>query len=158
MNIKIYQGKMLPEYTRSFIMVGNRAFNWTRHITQADWEHAFSRYFVLEEEGEPLGYVACHHLFERLEVNGVYVEPKRRRQGYGRLLLEAVLAYAQEAGCERVLLEVRESNTAAIALYQNLNFTCIDKRAKYYHQPSEDALIMLYQIERRLEDDTYISD
>ena len=39
-------------------------------------------------------------------------------------------------------LEVRPSNTAAIALYQGFGFREVGRRRNYYDLPKEDALIL----------------
>ena len=41
-----------------------------------------------------------------------------------------------------MLLEVRQSNHAAICLYRKLGFAQIGVRRGYYHAPEEDALLM----------------
>ena len=40
------------------------------------------------------------------------------------------------------LLEVRESNQAAIELYRSLGFVAVGTRRNYYSQPLEDALLL----------------
>lgn len=65
-----------------------------------------------------------------------------RRQGVGRRLLRHTLALARERGGRVIFLEVRESNTAARALYESEGFVEVGRRAKYYARPVEDALIL----------------
>jgi len=45
----------------------------------------------------------------------------------------------------RWFLEVRESNIAALATYQSLGFHLNGKRKRYYHNPVEDAIVLLWQ-------------
>lgn len=65
-----------------------------------------------------------------------------RRQGVAGALLDALSAHCRQAGCRRLLLEVRESNTAAQSLYAGRGFRTISRRRRYYHHPTEDALVM----------------
>ncbi|MEP7182754.1 MAG: ribosomal protein S18-alanine N-acetyltransferase [Betaproteobacteria bacterium] len=70
-----------------------------------------------------------------------------RRQGLGRTLLDLFVVDARRLGAEQVFLEVRESNTAAIALYEAEGFARIARRVSYYpgagvDAPREDALVM----------------
>jgi [ribosomal protein S18]-alanine N-acetyltransferase len=53
----------------------------------------------------------------------VIVSPEERQQGYGRMLVEHLLAVARARGLERVSLNVDDANEAAIALYSGLGFT-----------------------------------
>lgn len=65
-----------------------------------------------------------------------------RGRGLGRVLMEALLAVARARGSERVFLEVRESNHAAIALYENSGFEVVGRTKAYFRNPREDALNM----------------
>ena len=89
-----------------------------------------------------LGYVGMHHILDEGHITNLAVSPACRRQGVGRLLLEALIAYAGEEGMAFLTLEVRASNAAAIALYSAFGFTPAGLRRGYYQNPKEDALIM----------------
>ena len=52
-----------------------------------------------------------------------------------------MLEQAQAAECRGIVLEVRRSNTPAIALYERLGFTRIGVRAGYYSDNGEDAFV-----------------
>jgi ribosomal-protein-alanine N-acetyltransferase len=56
--------------------------------------------------------------------------------------LERVLQEAQNQGIRRVFLEVRESNLAAIKLYEKAGFASTGKRKAYYRDPDEDARLL----------------
>ena len=64
------------------------------------------------------------------------------RSGIARLLLETLVTGATAAGSAVVLLEVRQSNLAALALYAALGFTQTDVRRAYYSDNGEDAVVM----------------
>ncbi len=78
------------------------------------------------------GHAIVSILFEDAELQRIAVLPAYRRQGLARQLLHATLAMAKEDGAERLLLEVRETNVAALALYRDEGFAEIDRREKYY--------------------------
>lgn len=66
-----------------------------------------------------------------------------QRQGYGRLFLRYLQTLAATRGMERMLLEVRDSNLGARALYASFGFTEIGRRRDYYPSPRrEDALVL----------------
>ena len=52
------------------------------------------------------------------------------------------MARLKERGSHILRLEVRESNTPAIALYNSMGFTQLGIRKNYYRNPKENALIL----------------
>jgi ribosomal-protein-alanine N-acetyltransferase len=76
------------------------------------------------------------------ELESVVVASAARRAGVGRALCTAVLHWAGERGATEILLEVRASGIAAIALYTSLGFTKIGRRPRYYRDPADDAVLM----------------
>ena len=54
---------------------------------------------------------------------------------------EGLWGFCKEKGAERMLLEVREKNSAARALYESFGFEQISVRKNYYSHPTEDAII-----------------
>lgn len=66
-----------------------------------------------------------------------------QRQGYGRLFLRYLQTLAATRGALRMLLEVRDSNLPARALYESFGFAEIGRRRDYYPAPRrEDALVL----------------
>ncbi len=79
------------------------------------------------------------------ELENVAVAEAMRRHGIGRRLLQALAEDARAHHAARLLLEVRRSNQAAIALYLSEGFRLLAARRGYYHDPIEDALIMVQE-------------
>lgn len=98
--------------------------------------------------GDLAGYVICSRYADVWHVMNVAVDPPLRRQGIARALLEAMI---ERAGAEEPFtLEVRPSNTGAIALYEQFGFRSAGTRPGYYHDTGEDALIMWRTAEKTL--------
>lgn len=74
------------------------------------------------------------------ELLNLAVARQFRRQGVARELLRALLTNSTG----NVFLEVRESNSAAVALYQSLGFQQVSRRAEYYENPPEAAIVMKF--------------
>jgi ribosomal-protein-alanine N-acetyltransferase len=75
-------------------------------------------------------------------IGNILVDLPFRRRGIGRQLLARMLEdLASEV--EIFSLEVRQSNTAAIGLYESMGFTMAGKRPDFYEKPREDALIYM---------------
>lgn len=81
-------------------------------------------------------------VIDELEVDNLVVAPAAKRQGIGRALLMEALHLAWQRGTKKAYLEVRESNLAAISLYELFGFRQVGKRRGYYSQPIEDALVL----------------
>jgi len=88
------------------------------------------------------GFVVAREIGDDLEIENVVIAQGLRRFGLGSLLLERLLNDSKNQGVRRILLEVRESNEAAIRLYRNDGFVTTGKRKSYYRDPDEDALML----------------
>ena len=73
------------------------------------------------------------------------VDLSERRQGIGKALIKELLIIADQQKLNRIFLEVRMSNEAAIRLYEGVGFKKIDCRKNYYEKPREDAWIMVWE-------------
>jgi ribosomal-protein-alanine N-acetyltransferase len=95
---------------------------------------------VAGADGPLLGYLICSRYDTVWHLMNIAVDPRRRRAGVGWALLEQMI---RRAGPEEPFtLEVRESNLAAITLYERMQFVSAGKRPRYYRDNGEDALIM----------------
>src|SRR5579883_2655943 len=92
--------------------------------------------------GGGLGDVVACVVVDEAEIANLAVAPERRRTGIGRRLLEAAVTSAVLGGARVLYLEVRESNTAARALYGARGFVLAGRRSDYYRNPVEDALVL----------------
>jgi ribosomal-protein-alanine N-acetyltransferase len=90
-----------------------------------------------------IGYVGFWFIVDEAHISTIAVHPNLRRQGIGRVLLEYALERARALGAELVTLEVRESNQAAIEMYQTFGFQIKGRRRGYYRDKDEDALVMV---------------
>ena len=88
------------------------------------------------------GYCVLRILADEGEIQRIAVDPAFRRRGAGRKLMEAMAALGRMKGVREVALEVRESNEGARKLYESYGFKQEAVRKEYYHNPTEDAIIM----------------
>lgn len=95
-----------------------------------------------ERDGRLVGYAVCWTTVDEAELGNVAVAPEARRSGTGETLVAAVVERVRRRGARACFLEVRESNSAAQALYRRLGFETIGRRPRYYSRPLEDALVM----------------
>ena len=80
------------------------------------------------------------------QITNVAVHPDHRRKGFGDAIVRSLLRHAKDERLESVSLEVRASNTAAIALYKRAGFIEAGRRKGFYTKPTEDALVMVCKI------------
>jgi ribosomal-protein-alanine N-acetyltransferase len=94
------------------------------------------------ETHELLGYLIISRYVDAWHVMNVAVEPEHRRRGIATGLLDRLFELTAEDSRRGYTLEVRVSNSEAIALYERLGFQARGIRRGYYTDNREDALIM----------------
>ncbi|GAB1233253.1 ribosomal protein S18-alanine N-acetyltransferase [Ferrigenium sp. UT4] len=99
---------------------------------------------VAETEQGMLGYAVMLLGPDEAELLDIAVAADRQRQGWGGRLLGGMLILARRHGMRRAVLEVRVSNTPAIAMYRRQGFVEIGLRRDYYPALNgrEDAMLM----------------
>ena len=79
---------------------------------------------------------------DEAEIVKVATSPDCRRRGYAKTAINALFSAFVKNDIRRVLLEVRETNEGARALYGSLGFVEYSRRKNYYSSPREDAILM----------------
>ncbi|MDQ1362424.1 MAG: [ribosomal protein S18]-alanine N-acetyltransferase [Pseudomonadota bacterium] len=99
--------------------------------------------WVLEIEGKVQAYGLVSVAASEAHILNICVAREFQRQGYGKKMLHKLLAEAEQKGVDFIYLEVRESNMAAINLYDQEGFSRLGARKKYYPADDgrEDALV-----------------
>jgi ribosomal-protein-alanine N-acetyltransferase len=92
-------------------------------------------------DGEMLGYLICSRYDTVWHIMNVAVDPAQRRKGIATALLTDLFRRVGSQ-TERFTLEVRESNRAAIELYERYGFRAAGRRRRYYQDNGEDAVVM----------------
>ncbi len=115
---------------------------WSEASIASELQSEWSLWLVDEEDGQVVAYVGSQSAPPDADVMNVAVAPSHRRQGRGEALMLALMDALRALNRESLSLEVRQSNTPALALYERLGFVQVGKRPKYYHNPVEDALIL----------------
>jgi|SRR5580704_2927491 ribosomal-protein-alanine N-acetyltransferase len=119
---------------------------WPRETFAAELERDWARVDVARVAGRIVAFCNYWLVTTELHVLAIATDPSERGKGIARELLAHVLATGIRAGCTLATLEVRRSNTAAIALYERAGFKTVHVRARYYHDDNEDALVMLAEL------------
>jgi ribosomal-protein-alanine N-acetyltransferase len=98
---------------------------------------------LIAEEGRQIcGFLVSRLVGSEGEILNMAIAPGQRRKGIGSKLLAAVEEEAKAKNAERMYLEVRESNSAAIAFYEKHGFAKSGRRTNYYLNPTENAVVL----------------
>jgi len=98
--------------------------------------------FVCEQNHEAVGLLQWRQLGAEAEILDLAVRRDHRRHGLASFLLQNFLEHISHLTILAIFLEVRESNSAAIALYRKFGFQISGRRSNYYRNPEESALLM----------------
>jgi ribosomal-protein-alanine N-acetyltransferase len=105
-------------------------------------EEDTSLVLISETDGRISGFLVGRWVGVQGEVLNMAVLASHRRKAEGTALLGAALAEFGRRAVEHVYLEVRESNTRAIAFYEKHGFVKTGLRKGYYRNPDEQAITM----------------
>ena len=151
MNIKI--SKLNKEDLDNIIEIENRVFTlpWTKFdFEMLLKEPAVNLVLKDEETKNIIGYL-CSILqsSDFIHLLNFVIDVKYQNQGWGtRFLYFFIYEILFPAGVTKIILEVRESNKSAIALYHKFGFKGIDRYKNYYQKPKEDALVMFFETKK----------
>ena len=126
---------------------------WSEHLLEDALFDPQASFIVAqdsEEEGNVLGYAGLHAVLDEGYIDNIAVHPDARRHGVASALLDVFCRFG-EINLAFLTLEVRKSNTAAIALYEKNGFQWAGLRPGYYQHPREDAVIMTREFKKEEE-------
>ncbi len=115
---------------------------WSEQSLAGELDNPLSLWLVCQVDGEVWGYVGSQTVLGETDMMNVAVLPRARRQGIAQRLILALVAQLKQQRSRCLSLEVRPSNTPAVALYQGLGFSQVGRRPNYYRHPKEDGLIL----------------
>lgn len=92
-----------------------------------------------------IGYFVVMPGVEEVHLLNITVAPEYQRQGWSRVMLDALTLWARGQGAHWVWLEVRQGNGRALTVYEAHGFRQVGVRKQYYPAENglrEDALVM----------------
>lgn len=110
---------------------------WLEHNGNAVLAGAF-------KGGRLVGFANGSFAFEEGELLNIAVDEKFRRQGIAQMLLDELFQQFKGGNVEKVFLEVREQNKAALAFYRKNGFEQVGLRKNYYSEPRDNGVVMVY--------------
>lgn len=122
---------------------------WSEISYRSEISNSAAYYLVARRGKRIVGYAGSWLVVDEVHITTLGVHPDFRRQGIGERLLSTILTEARERGITRASLEVRESNAAAISLYEKHGFHPVARRRGYYRDTGEDAIVLGQRISDR---------
>lgn len=104
----------------------------------------YSKYIVYYIEDEIVGFLNYDIIYDRAEIEYIFVNEKNRRENIASSLINYLFEDCNKNNCKNVTLEVRESNVVAINFYKSRDFKKVAKREKYYKD--EDGILMIREM------------
>ena len=99
---------------------------------------------VYLKDDKIIGYISYQIMYERAELNYIFVKEEERKKGIASKMLEYMLNNIKEENIETIDLEVNSLNKKAINLYQKYGFKTVNIRKKYYN--GIDGFLMLKEV------------
>lgn len=140
---------LTPEDQPQLLAIERRAhvFPWSEQTFASNQGERFIN-LGLQTEGQLAGFAITQVVLDEATLFNLAVDPDWQRRGYARQLLQHLITGLEKRAVMTLWLEVRVSNYAAIALYQQLDFHQVSVRPNYYPTANgrEDAIIMALTI------------
>jgi len=113
---------------------------WSQAMFLSEVEKPSSICLVATYGNRIVGYLIASRYPDAYHLMTIAVDGEYRRRGIGALMIEALLEAIGKGSS--LTLEVRPSNSGAIAMYEKFGMTIAGRRHGYYSDNGEDALIM----------------
>lgn len=134
------------------LQVEQRAYShpWSR-ANFVDALHSGYQAQMLTANGQLLGYFVAMKGVDEVHLLNITVAPEFQRQGWARVLLDALAIWSRGQGAQWLWLEVRVSNDRALRVYEAHGYRRVGQRKGYYpahNGQREDAVVMSLSLER----------
>lgn len=103
--------------------------------------NSFEKCFKYEINNEIVGIIDFSDIYDRIELNYIWINPSNRGKKYSKELMDYMVNYAQNNHKKNITLEVSIENIVALKLYQKYGFIKASTRNNYYN--GTDALLMI---------------
>lgn len=147
---------MTPPWLDAVVRVEQSAYPhpWTRGNFADSIQAGYQSLLLTagsSSQTELLGYFVAMRGVDEVHLLNITVAPAHQRQGWGRVLLDALALWARGQGAQWLWLEVRVSNAQARLVYERYGFREVGLRRHYYPASGalsrrEDAIVMNFAL------------
>ena len=137
---------LLAEHVDAVVQVEQRAYAhpWNRTNFLDALQSGYQAQMLVADD-RLVGYFIAMQGVEEVHLLNITVAPEYQRQGWSRVMLDALTLWARGQSAQWLWLEVRVGNTRALHVYEAQGFTRVGLRKEYYpagHGKREDAAVM----------------
>jgi ribosomal-protein-alanine N-acetyltransferase len=141
---------LLADRLDEVLRVEQRAYEhpWNR-TNFLDALHSGYQAQMLMADGYVLGYFVAMKGVDEVHLLNITVAPEFQRQGWARVMLDALAIWARGQGAQWLWLEARVSNVRAMQVYEQHGYRRVGQRKAYYpagQGQREDAVVMSLQL------------
>ncbi len=126
---------------------------WSRELFASEFEvDPRSRYWlvVADSNGRVVAFGGVMITLDEAHIMNLAVDPEYQRRRVATTILEGLLGTVSDRGAVSVTLEVRASNTSALALYEALGFVSEGNRPNYYPDGEAATIMWVRNLPRML--------
>lgn len=107
---------------------------------QSFFNKAPYQFLCLYEDSRLIGALLFSHLEDEAEIIEIAIAQDKQGQGFAKSLLSTLQDILIARSCQRLILEVAETNLPARSLYERFGFTVCGKRSGYYQRITGDTM------------------
>lgn len=96
-------------------------------------QNPYTKLYIYVEKDNIIGLLHLNHIYDRYEINNIYVLEGYRNKGIASKLIEHIIELGNNNKIVNITLEVRKNNYNAIKLYKKYNFEEKAIRKGYYN-------------------------
>ena len=123
----------------SFSVISELHFDTS--IVSFDFEsNPYRKYILYVNDDVTLGFLCYEDIFDRYEIDNIFVDLSNRRKGIGKKLIERLIELGKLSKIKNITLEVNKNNIPAIKLYEMMGFQERAIRKNYYN--GVDGILM----------------
>jgi ribosomal-protein-alanine N-acetyltransferase len=144
--VEVQFAPLLAEHIDAVVQIEQRAYAhpWNRTNFSDALQSGYQAQMLLADE-TLLGYFVAMEGVEEVHLLNITVAPEFQRQGWSRVMLDALTLWARGRQAQWLWLEVRVGNTRAMHVYEAQGYARVGVRKDYYpagHGNREDAVVM----------------
>lgn len=128
-------------YTNDINIINSFLLFFNTSIKEID---CFQKFMIYKKDNKNIGFIDFSYIYDRIEINYIYVDPKYRKQHIGSKLIQELISFADQEKCVNITLEVNENNNVAVKFYEKNRFKKSAIRNNYYG--NENAILMIREL------------
>lgn len=128
-------------YTEDIKVINSFLLFFNTSIKEID---CFQKFMVYKIDDKNVGFIDFSFIYDRIEINYIYVDSDYRKQQIGTKLIEELISFAKINNCINITLEVNENNNVAINFYEKNGFKKSAIRNNYYG--NENGILMIREL------------